>query len=71
MEYAEHIRNLSTTDPALAGELSNFTGLEQLLSWFPGRGIPLGALDMVTQDEFCHDLVAPLPDGRWLSFGLT
>jgi hypothetical protein len=27
-------------------------------------------LDMVTQDEFCHDLLMPI-DSDWLVFGMT
>jgi hypothetical protein len=33
--------------------------------------MPLDGLDVLAQDEFSHDLLVPLPDGRWLAFGLT
>jgi hypothetical protein len=35
------------------------------------RCLDLATLDLVTQDEFTHDLLLPLPDGRFVVFGLT
>ena len=31
---------------------------------------PLGSLDMIMEDEFCHDLLLPM-DAEWLIFGMT
>lgn len=45
--------------------------LEHVLAWFPRKGIPLYTLDLVAQDEYCHDLTVPLGDGRVISFGMT
>ena len=71
MDYSEHVRILAEGDPELARELADCPSLRRLLVWLESRRVPLGRLDSVAQDEFSHDLVALLPDGRWISFGVT
>jgi hypothetical protein len=46
------------------------TSLEKILNWMQAEQIPAQQLDLIPQDEFCHDLLLPWQDG-WLSFGLT
>jgi hypothetical protein len=46
-------------------------GLGGVLGWMKRRGIPLGAVDIINQDEFSLDFVIPLGDGRHLVFGIT
>ena len=36
-----------------------------------GAGIALAGIDLVQQDEYSYDLFLPLPDARWLVFGVT
>ena len=70
--YAEHLDRLRRTHPELAAELAPYRTLERLLDWLRARGQELAALDLITQDEYCHDLVLPLgPSGAWLAFGMT
>jgi hypothetical protein len=71
MEYTDHIRCLATLDPALAEELAGFTSLEQVLPWMMRRGLPSDGLDVLAQDEYSHDLLVPLGDGRYVTFGMT
>ena len=71
MDLADYLNRLDQVEPELAADFVGIRNLEQLLTWFANHGTPLEQLDMVTQDEFCHDLMAPLPDGRWMVFGLT
>lgn len=71
LDYAQHIECLGNTDPPLAGELAGFHALEQVLDWLRGRGLPFTGLDLITQDEYSHDLLVPLPDGRMLSFAMS
>jgi hypothetical protein len=71
MEYADHIQRLAQEDPLLARELTSFTSLEHVLPWLAQKGLPLDGLDVLAQDEYSHDLLLPLPDGRCLSFGMT
>jgi hypothetical protein len=71
MEYADHVRILEDGHADLARELAPLHNLENVLGWMKARGIPLGALDLVTQDEFHHDLLMPLGTGEFLGFGVT
>jgi hypothetical protein len=69
MEYDDHVRRLE--DVALAGEVRDFRGLGAVMAWMTRRGIPLSAVEIVQQDEFSLDFLAPLPDGRTAAFGIT
>jgi len=72
MDYSDSIPALRDTHPQLASKIERFTSLEHVLNWLNAENYPLGQLDMVTQDEYCHDLLFPLPDsGDWLVFGMT
>jgi hypothetical protein len=51
-------------------DLANLTSLEKILTWMQANQLPLDQLDLIAQDEFCHDLFVPW-QGRWLVFGLT
>lgn len=69
-EYADDVADLRGTHPALADQLAGLRTLEHVLDWMQRHGHPYAGLDMVTQDEYCHDLLLPVgPD--WLVFGMT
>jgi hypothetical protein len=56
----------------LSREFLALPNLERLLAWLPSRGLPLGGLEMVTQDEYSHDLLVPVPGGpEWFAFAMT
>jgi hypothetical protein len=61
----------ATLPVPLRAELAPLRTLEHVLAWMGRRGIPLTAIDVVTQDEFTHDASVPLGDGRWIAFGVT
>lgn len=69
--YTDYVARLQPTHAALAEELTTVHTLEKLLDWLRVRGVNLAGLDMVTQDEYSHDLVVPLGTGEWLAFGMT
>lgn len=72
MTYAHSFAQLQTTHPDIAASLSCATSLETILTWLRHNGRPLDRLDLVAQDEYCHDLLIPLePDPRWIVFGMT
>ncbi len=71
MDYPDYVQQLAAAEPDLARELTGFTSLEHVLAWMQRRGLPATGLDVVAQDEYCHDLLLPLPDGRWLAFAMT
>jgi hypothetical protein len=72
MEYQDSINRLKAQSPDLARELAPFHTLENVLEWMKRRGISLATIDLVNQDEYCHDVIIPLDSaGRHLVFGCT
>ena len=69
--YPEQLVTLTAADPALGAEVARLRNLEGILQWAPAAGIPLAGLDLVQQDEYSYDLFLPLPDSRWIVFGVT
>jgi hypothetical protein len=69
-EYADYLARLQSDHPALAAGIANFRTLEHVLDWMKAEGHSLSSLDMVTQDEYCHDLIVPIGQD-WLVFGMT
>jgi hypothetical protein len=70
MTYADELADVRNTHSALAAEIAGLRTLEHILDWMKREGHSFATLDMVTQDEFCHDLLMPIgPD--WLVFGMT
>jgi len=60
------------TRDELAREFLEVPNLERLLAWLPARGVSLAGLEMVTQDEYSHDLLIPVPGGPdWFVFAMT
>ena len=56
----------------LAAEIRSFNTLENVLAWMKQRGLPLGSLDVIAQDEFSLDVLLPLDAaGRHLVFEAT
>jgi len=70
MTYAESVAAVRTSRPDLADRVAGFRTLEHVLDWLKVEGHPLGSLDLVTQDEYSHDLLVPA-DPDWLAFGMT
>jgi hypothetical protein len=68
--YAHYLTEVRRTHPDLAERMGGCRTLEQVLDWIRRDGHSFAALDMVTQDEFCHDLMMPL-GSDWLVFGMT
>ena len=72
MDYADQLASaLTEADPTLGSEVASLRNLEAILKWAPGAGIPFAGIDLVQQDEYSYDLYLPLPDTRWLVFGVS
>ncbi|MGL4419902.1 MAG: hypothetical protein ACRCZF_04490 [Gemmataceae bacterium] len=52
----------------LQGVLRRQTSLQRALAWFDSQTPRLVPADLIAQDEFCYDLLVPLPGGLWLSY---
>jgi hypothetical protein len=72
MEYPDYVRILGSSCPELAAELAPFHGLGNVLEWMKRLGLSLDAIELVTQDEFSHDVLIPWgPSGQVVAFGVT
>ena len=72
MEYPDEFRALAEEHPGLAAELADVRGLGGVMAWMKRRGLALGDVEIIQQDEFSLDFVVPLePGGRHLVFGIT
>jgi hypothetical protein len=70
-DYAASFGSFAMEHPALAAELAGVCGLGGVMEWMKHCGLPLGAVDIIHQDEYSLDFVIPLDDGRHLVFGIT
>ncbi len=70
-EYSEQLAALTSADPLIGEQIARLRNLEGILKWAPEACIPLAGIDLVQQDEYSYDLLLPLPDARWLVFGVT
>jgi hypothetical protein len=71
MNYAQQLADLSATDPAIGSQVTGLRNLEAILKWAPSAGVAFTRIDLVQQDEYSYDLFLPLPDSRWLVFGVS
>jgi len=71
MNYSEQLATLTEAEPALGAQVTGLRNLEAILKWAPGAGIAFAGIDLVQQDEYSYDLFLPLPDSRWLTFGVS
>jgi hypothetical protein len=51
-------------------DFAALTSLEKILAWMQASQLPMTQLDLIAQDEFCHDLLVPF-QGHWIVYGLT
>lgn len=70
-DYPQYLDRLRLEDPALAAELTEHTSLEKVIGWLHRCGMSLDLIESIPQDEYSHDVLMPLPDGRWLAFAVT
>jgi hypothetical protein len=62
-------------DPAehdqIGAIVSAHHGLADIFAWGRTQAPPVYPEDVIKQDEFTHDVLVPLPSGRWLVYGTT
>lgn len=71
MTYPEQLAALTATDADLSAQVATLPNLEAILKWALGAGVAFAGIDLVQQDEYSYDLLLPLPDSRWLAFGVS
>jgi hypothetical protein len=52
----------------LARDLARQTSMRQALQWLAEHDPPLKIEDMITQDEFSHDILVPYKDGHYIVY---
>jgi hypothetical protein len=55
----------------LVATLSSLISLERVLAWARGLRPPRGIDEILTQDEYTHDVVLAFYEGRYLVFDTT
>lgn len=55
----------------LSTEVGRLHTLAEVLSWARRRKPPLQVIEIVTQDEYTHDVVMPFDGGHFLVFDAT
>ena len=46
-------------------------GLDDILAWGRNQKPAVHPANVIKQDEFTHDVLVPVPGGRWLVYGTT
>lgn len=69
------VRDLAGLEPDALAQLQSALApvrtLGDLLDWARHRDPPVRVDDIVTQDEYTHDVLVPLDPPRWLAFDVT
>jgi hypothetical protein len=55
----------------LARRLAGLGTLERVIAWAAAQEPPRRIGDIVTQDEFTHDVLVPIDPPLWLAFDVT
>lgn len=55
----------------LEAATADHLGLDDIFAWGRRQDPPVHPADVIKQDEFTHDVLVPLPSGRWLVYGTT
>ena len=56
---------------ALGKTVAKHRDLDDVFAWGRSQSPAVRPADVVKQDEFTHDVLVPLPNGRWLVYGTT
>ena len=68
----ENRANLAADDVARIAELVELhQSIKQAVDWLAAHDPPLTLADMVTQDEYSHDILVAYPGGLWLVYDST
>ena len=69
------VRSVGTASPAVveraAAQLAHLPTLDDVLAWARTHAPPLRVAEIVTQDEYTHDVVLPFDGGHFLAFDAT
>lgn len=55
----------------IAGAVAGHRTIKRAVDWLAAHDPPLTLADMVTQDEYSHDILVAYPGGLWLVYDST
>lgn len=61
----------SETFAALSAVVSGHRSIKNAVDWLSTMQPPRAPSEMVTQDEYSHDVLVPLPEALWLVYDCT
>ena len=70
MTLRDDLTGIRAKYPVLATQLEEVRTLEHVLDWMKREGYSFATMDMITQDEYSHDLHLPIGTDL-LAFGMT
>ena len=71
MQLRDYVGLTPAQHTRIAGIVSNHLTLERGLRHWLGQSPPVDVSDVITQDEYTHDVLIPLPDGLTLVYEAT
>lgn len=71
MQVIEHVSLTVPERSWLQGAVAGIHNLGDLLDWAGTLEPPVVSPEVITQDEYTHDVLVPIPDGRLLAFDTT
>lgn len=69
--FADFAHLTPQEEEGLASLVAQHGGLDDIFAWGRRQSPPVQPADVIKQDEFTHDVLVPLPKGRWLVYGTT
>ena len=69
--FTDHVGLVPEERARLLAGPASLEGLDDIFAWGRRQTPPVHPKDVIRQDEFTHDVVVPLNDGRWLVYGTT
>lgn len=71
LPLADHAATPADQLAFLRATFTGFTSLGQVLDWGREQHPAVRVEDIIAQDEYAHDALVRLPDGRYLVFDTT
>ena len=70
MTLRDYLTGIRAKYPVLGTQLEEIRTLEHVLDWMKREGHSFATMDMITQDEYSHDLLMTV-GAEWQGIGMT
>jgi hypothetical protein len=65
------VRDRAGLAPEILAELGGLATLEEVVRWGLRQAPPREVVEVIAQDEYCHDVILEGPGGTYLAFDTT